>query len=273
MRFRSSEDARRAEFRRIVAVTLALGAVGAVVGAVLAMLSLALVLLAMGGPERFYLARRGFLLIAGFGGVLGFVFAPLAAWTLMRYVPLSRALVETALASAVGIAIGTLVGPVRRGGDPLWPVALGLAGFGAAALRLRVRYRDAERAASDPAASPTRSGRIASPLVAISIGAVVLTLVSSVVPGTRVEVQDWDCPPAPASCAREVVANGFPFPYIADYHGLSVANQASLFGALLGEDRFRAGPFWANVAFYAGALAAINVVWALARRRRSAAGG
>jgi hypothetical protein len=269
MRFAPPEDARVTEFRRIVAVTLALGAVGAVVGAVLAVLSLAGVLLAIG---RFYLAPGPFLFVAGFGAALGFVLAPLAAWTLMRYVPLWRALVETALATAVGIAIGSLVGPVR-GGDLLWPVTLGLAGFGAAALRLRAKFRDAERAASASAAAPTRSERIASRLVGISIGAAALTLASSVVPGTRLEVQDWDCPPPPASCARQVVANGFPFPYISDYHGLSVANRASLDGVLLGEDRFRARPFFANVAVYAVALAAIGAVRARARRRRSPSGG
>jgi hypothetical protein len=265
MRFVPPEDARQAEFRRIVMLTLAIAAAGAVMGAVLAVLSLAGVLLALGSPPRFH------LIVAAFGATLGFVLAPLAAWTLMRYVPLWRALVETALGTAFGLAIGSLVGPLR-GGDEFWAVLLGLAGFGAAALRLRVKYREVERAASGSGAPPAGSGRIASRLVAISIGGVLLTLASSVVPGTRVEVQDWDCPPAPASCAREVVANGFPFPYIADYHGLSVANRASLSGLLLGEDRFRAEPFWANVAVYGAVLAAIGIAsdWSRRRRRRDA---
>lgn len=263
MRFVPPPDRRVPELRRIVAVTLALAAAGAVVGAVLAVLSVVGLLLALGGPQRYHLAPGAFVSVAAFGGVLGFVLAPLAAWTLMRHVPLWRALVETALGTAVGLAIGCLVGPLR-GGDPLWAILLGLAGFGSTALRLRAQYRVAERAGPDTA----RSASIASRLVAISIGAVLLTLASSVVAGTRVEVQDWDCPPAPASCAREVVANGFPFPYISDYHGLSVANRASLFGALWGEDRFRPGPFWANVAVYGAALALIGVARDRLRRRR-----
>jgi hypothetical protein len=265
MRFVPPPDRRVTEFRRMVAVTLAVAAAGAVIGAVLAVLSVAGVLLALGGAQRFRVLAP-FIFVAGFGGALGFILAPLAAWTLMRYVPLWRALVETALGTAFGLAIGSLVGPMR-GGDEFWALLLGLAGFGAAALRLRVKYRDAERAALGGDTTEGRPGT-ASRLVAISIGAVVLTLASSVVPGTRVEVQDWDCPPAPASCAREVVANGFPFPYISDYHGLSVANRASLSGALLGEDRFRKAPFWANVAVYGGVLAAVSVARHLARRRR-----
>ena len=50
---------------------------------------------------------------------------------------------------------------------------------------------------------------------------------------SRLEVQDWDCPPAPDSCARPMLVKGFPFPYISDYHGISVSGSAGLVGALL----------------------------------------
>lgn len=87
--------------------------------------------------------------------------------------------------------------------------------------------------------------------VAILIAsAVTLTLLSSRVSRTRLEVQDWDCPPAPASCARPVLVLGFPLPYISDYHGISVVGRASLSGALLGEDHFHLSGFLGDLAVY-----------------------
>ena len=80
--------------------------------------------------------------------------------------------------------------------------------------------------------------------------ALALTAASSHVRGTRLEVQDWDCPPDPASCARPVVVRGFPFPYISDYHGISPVGDATLIDALLGVDLFHAGAFCANVGVY-----------------------
>ena len=91
---------------------------------------------------------------------------------------------------------------------------------------------------------------------ATAVAAVILTMASSIVPGTRVEVQDWDCPPPPASCARTVVAAGFPIPYIADYHGISPVGSVSLIEAVMGIDNIRPRPFWTNVVFY-GAIVAI----------------
>jgi hypothetical protein len=74
------------------------------------------------------------------GAVLGAVILPVAGFTLLRYVPLGRALAETIVATALGGAIGMqflgtwwLVGP--------------LAGFGVAATRLWAlarRARDRE---------------------------------------------------------------------------------------------------------------------------------
>lgn len=94
-------------------------------------------------------------------------------------------------------------------------------------------------------------------VVAILLAALVLTLASSAVAGTRLEVQDWDCPPAPAPCARPVLVRGFPLSYISDYHGISVVGRASLLGALLGEDHFRARAFAIDVAIYAALVAGL----------------
>ena len=93
--------------------------------------------------------------------------------------------------------------------------------------------------------------------------AVVLALASSAVAGTRMEVQDWDCPPAPDSCARPMLVKGFPFPYISDYHGISVSGSADVVGALLGEDLFHWDAFAWNVLAY---LVVAFVAWFIARR-------
>jgi hypothetical protein len=91
--------------------------------------------------------------------------------------------------------------------------------------------------------------------------AVALALLSSVVTSTRLEVQDWDCPPAPASCARPVVVVGWPLPYISDFHGISVVGSADVIGALMGEDHFHWLPFLGNVALYAGLVLAVMWAW------------
>jgi hypothetical protein len=106
-------------------------------------------------------------------------------------------------------------------------------------------------------------------IVALLGIAIVSTLASSAVRRMRLEVQEWDCPPAPASCARPVLVLGFPVPYISDHHGISVVGDASLLGALLGEDRFHASAFAADVVVYFG-IAVAAVAATRARRGRSA---
>src|SRR5687767_10407744 len=103
-------------------------------------------------------------------------------------------------------------------------------------------------------------------LTTLLLVAVLLTLASSVVGSTRLVVQDWDCPPAPAACERPMLVKGFPFPYISDYHGISVSGAADLVGALLGEDLFHPDAFAWNVAFY---FVECVLLW-LAFRRRDA---
>jgi hypothetical protein len=246
-------------------MTLTLSAVGAVVGAVLGGLAMCGLAIAIGNPRA--LENGGLTGAAGLGAAVGAVLAPMAAWTLMRHVPIWRAILETAVGTALGAAFGAALGwaaGVIPGLGAFWPLVFGLVGFTAAALRLRLTGETAERAFSDSDAS-----RAASRTAAVALTALLLTLASSAVPGTRLEVQDWDCPPAPASCARLVVAAGFPFPYISDHHGLSPGGHADLVGALLGLDRFRAGAFVANLAVYGAAVAAIALAWTRARRRRS----
>jgi hypothetical protein len=104
--------------------------------------------------------------------------------------------------------------------------------------------------------------------VSVMLG-ILLTLASSGAKGTRLEVQDWDCPPAPQSCARAVVVSGFPRPFISDFHGISVVGDASLTSALLGDDLFRPAAFWIDVAFYTALIMAASAALARVRGRRA----
>ena len=106
-------------------------------------------------------------------------------------------------------------------------------------------------------------------LLAVAALALLATVASTAVRGTRLEVQDWDCPPAPQSCARPVEVRGFPLPFISDFHGISPVGRASLVGALLGEDLFHARAFWLDAACWGAVLLLAD----RARRRwRSPAG-
>ena len=82
-------------------------------------------------------------------------------------------------------------------------------------------------------------------------------------------MQDWDCPPAPQSCARPVLVAGFPLPFVSDFHGISAVNSISLGGTLMGEDHFHAAPFVANVAIYMIVTSGIWIAVSLAERRKS----
>jgi hypothetical protein len=70
---------------------------------------------------------------------------------------------------------------------------------------------------------------------------------SSLVPGERTEhyADILNCVP---EC--RVVAAGFPFPYIADYPGLSPTHSADLWGALMGLDKFRLDAFCIDAIVY-----------------------
>jgi hypothetical protein len=122
--------------RRILIITAALAGLGAVVGSILGSL---LVTALMAIAAR---AWNATILLAGaeFGAAVGFVLAPVAAWTLMRRVPIWRAIVDTAVGTTVGAGLGLLLQP-RFTAVGLSPVVLGVIGFSAAALRLRLFYR------------------------------------------------------------------------------------------------------------------------------------
>jgi len=71
---------------------------------------------------------------AVFGAAMGAGLAPVAAWTLMRRVPIWRAIAETAAGTVLGTALGLIV--------PRLPAPwLGVLGFVVAATRLWLTHR------------------------------------------------------------------------------------------------------------------------------------
>lgn len=110
------------------------------VGAALGALALWGLSIAIRNPRSIELVGPAAL----FGGGLGAVLAPIAVFTLMRHVPIWRAIVETAVGTTVGVAIGWVVGS-RMGYAGVWPIGLGLLGFLAAAIRLRLTHRSSPR--------------------------------------------------------------------------------------------------------------------------------
>jgi hypothetical protein len=121
--------------QRIAVVIIGLSLTGAAVGALLSPLLLLAMGLARGMPVVG--ADLSFLRIpAAFGAVAGAVLAPIASFTLMRHVPIWRAIVETLLGTIVGASIGMLFGPSQRFGL-LWAIVCGVLGFAIAAARLR----------------------------------------------------------------------------------------------------------------------------------------
>jgi hypothetical protein len=122
------------EIKRVAAVTGGLIVVGAIAGALATAIAVAAVLLAT--VPRELVRDPGILLFAGtIGAAFGSVLGPLAAWLLMRHVPLGIAI--------GGTMLGTLAGGVAAlllDGQFPWNLylALPLLGFFLAALVIRV---------------------------------------------------------------------------------------------------------------------------------------
>jgi hypothetical protein len=133
--------------RRVAVVTVGLALTGAAVGAMLSPLLLLAMGLAYGRPVLD--ADLSFLRFpAAFGAVAGAILAPVASWTLMRHVPIWRAIVETLLGTILGASIGMFLWPVQQLAL-LWPIIFGILGFTVAAARLRW-----SRGAKPPATTP-----------------------------------------------------------------------------------------------------------------------
>ncbi|HEU0079259.1 MAG TPA: hypothetical protein VFQ76_16510, partial [Longimicrobiaceae bacterium] len=130
---------------RVAAVTVGLAAAGAGVGAVVGVLVPAIWLLSAGGGLGLLLNLDTVLFIGAYGAAIGAVLGPLAAWLLMRHVPLWKAIGGTAL----GTLAGSLPGLV---GDGQMGFAGAFLGFAAAAVYRRFRSPRERRRIGAPAA-------------------------------------------------------------------------------------------------------------------------
>lgn len=116
---------------RVLTVTAALAAAGAVIGGVLGAL-----LIAVWETVTVGLQSLGDWPAYGWGGLVGAsvgaVLAPLVSWTLLRRVPLGRAILETAIGTVLGSVAALLVSRF----NPTWGLYGAGAGLVLAAIRL-----------------------------------------------------------------------------------------------------------------------------------------
>jgi hypothetical protein len=129
---------REAEMRigRILSVTMGLMLAGAVFGTITGALTLFVWMAIIGGIDALFEDMVLMLWMgAWFGGTLGAVMGPSAAWLLMRHVPLGLAVGGTMLGTLAGSGIGLLATA-----NPVGAMFCGMAGFGVTAIRLRVRF-------------------------------------------------------------------------------------------------------------------------------------
>jgi hypothetical protein len=116
---------------RILVVTLGLVLTGATVGAVLGG-AILLGWVAVANPHGAPLPIVQLLKVgAFFGAWVGAIIAPIASWTLLRRVPLGRAIAGAAIGTTLGAIIGSPL-------EMIGPLLGGVGGFVAAAVYLRV---------------------------------------------------------------------------------------------------------------------------------------
>jgi hypothetical protein len=124
---------------RVLGVTAGLAAASAVAGAFVANTVLAVALLLSNGPLAVFRDPFVYAIGGAVGAACGFFCGPLAAWTLLRKVPLGRAILEPSIAAAIGGGIGLLLIDTRG----IWaPIGGAVAGLLLAAIRLRREYRN-----------------------------------------------------------------------------------------------------------------------------------
>ena len=127
-RFEVAVPERRVSPGRVALVALGLVPAGAAAGALAGALGATIWVAFVEGLQT-ALDPRLWALPGMVGGAIGAVLLPIAGLTVLRYVPLGRALAETILGTAIGGAVG-----VQFLGR--WWLAGPLAGFGLAAIRL-----------------------------------------------------------------------------------------------------------------------------------------
>ena len=124
---------------RVVGVTAGLAVASAVAGAAVADAVLATALVVTQGPMAGFRDPLVYLVGGVVGAACGLVCGPVAAWTMLRKVPLGRAILEPSIAAEIGGAFVLLLA-VPRG---IWgPIGGAVAGLLLAAIRLRREYRN-----------------------------------------------------------------------------------------------------------------------------------
>ena len=123
---------------RVLGVTAGLAAASAVAGAFVADAVLGVAILVSQGPIA--ALKDPFLYAIGgaVGAACGFFCGPIAAWTMLRKVPIGRAILEPSIAAAIGGGLGLMLLDTRG----IWgPIGGAVAGLLLAAIRLRREYR------------------------------------------------------------------------------------------------------------------------------------
>lgn len=136
-----SESLRPARVSAIQLAKIALGisALGGVAGAFAGGMSALLVGAILDRGLRVVFEGWLFLVGAGIGAPLGALLLPIAALTLMRYVPFGRAFVGTVVGALIGGFIGCFI--TMDSHVLLRSIAGGIVGFVVAAILLRLRAR------------------------------------------------------------------------------------------------------------------------------------
>lgn len=123
---------------RVAGVTAGLAVVGAVAGAAVADVVLAAALLVTQGPIAVFRELVIYMIGGLVGAACGLLCGPIAAWTLLRKVPIGRAILEPSIGAAIGGALGLFL---ARPGGIFAPIGGAIAGLLLAAIRLRYEYR------------------------------------------------------------------------------------------------------------------------------------
>lgn len=124
---------------RVAGVTAGLAVAGAVSGAVVADVVLGIALLVTQGPLSVFRDPFVYMVGALVGAGCGLICGPIAAWTLLRRVPLGRAILEPSIGAAIGGALGLFL---AKPGGIFAPIIGAVAGLLVAAIRLRIEYRN-----------------------------------------------------------------------------------------------------------------------------------
>jgi len=116
-----------------------LAAASAVAGSFVANVVIGVALLVSQGPSAVFRDPFGYAVACSVGAACGCFCGPIAAWTLLRKVPLGRAILEPSIAAAIGGALGLTLLDTRG----IWaPIGGAVAGLLLAAIRLRREYRN-----------------------------------------------------------------------------------------------------------------------------------